>query len=121
MKKQNPDIPFMVQIRYHKGILHLPDEAAIDKLILDSRGLLLCDEGAYFYISSRTVCNAARVLRDTVRSQRSKTVRLQLEFTHFGETAIDVELGKAIEVMSTEIKTLQKKHEESYPEATSGG
>lgn len=122
MKEQNPDIPFVVTMYYDKGTLQLHSEEAVDALILDPRGALLCGAGIYYYFPSQTVCNQARVLRDNIRSQRSKKVsRGELRFLRHDEAAIDSDLGKAIEAMSNEIKTLQKKYEESYPEATNSG
>lgn len=124
MKEQNPDIPFVVQIAsgFNKGTVFLPDEGAVDTLILDPRGVLLCKCGVYYYEPKAKVCNAARSLRDKIRSSRGGKPRLELIFSTYDTDMFDeVELGKTIEVMASEIKTLQKKHEESYPEATSGG
>ena len=124
MKEQNPDIPFVVQISggFNKGIVYLPDEEAVDALILDPRGALLCKSGAYYYESKAKVCNAARSLRDKIRSNRGGKPHLELVFTTFNNNMSgEVELGNAVEFMVAEIKTLQKKYEKGYPEATSSG
>jgi hypothetical protein len=107
MKKQNPDIPFVAQAYYHKATIAFASDGEIDTLILDPRGLLICETGAYYYISKASITNAARALRDNLKlSHRTK----EICFTRFGAT-IDSELGQAIETMTTEIKTLQKKCE----------
>ncbi len=121
MKEQNPDIPFVVRTKGKRGTLHLKNEAAVNALILDPRSILLCNEGAYEFVAPQTVCNAARVLRDKLRNSHATDNRLVLEFYMHNAGIVSSAVGHAIESMVAEIKTLQKNHEESYPEATSSG
>ncbi len=117
MKEQNPDIPFIVTSHHHKATIAFANDGKIDKLILDPRGLLVCVDGLYYYIDKASVINAVRALRDNLKLRHTSK---EICFTQFG-AEIGHELGKAIETMSTEIKTLQKKCEESYGEATNSG
>ena len=119
MKEQNPDIPFVVHRKYKEFRLGLGTDAQIDALLLDPRGILVEYAGSYKYISKTVVANAIRILRD--RRKLALSVKPELMFNAQMGDAVWYEVGRIIETMSTELKTLQKKYDESYPEATSSG
>ena len=119
MKQQNPDIPFVAHRKHSTFRWGLQTDTQIDALLLDPHGILVEYAGSYKYIAKNEVANVVRVLRDRLKIA-PKTLR-ELEFSAQMGIPVNSEVGQAVETMSTEIKTLQKKCEENYPEACSSG